>query len=85
MILNPHRVYEEWVIGCEASPNRGDPIIFYVSRGHLHNTIFVYTKTRDNQKLSVYGHFNNVSVVGEIGSKTVEEKSAPMLLTHDLT
>lgn len=72
MALNPHRQYTEWVIGCTASPNKGDPVTFYISRGLHHNTIFTYTETRDRERISVYGYFNNVSVAKGIDPEAVK-------------
>lgn len=76
MVLNPHRQYSEWVFGCTASPNKGDPITFYVSRGPHHNTVFTFTETHDRERISVYGYFNNVSVARDVDPETVELTSA---------
>jgi hypothetical protein len=79
MVFNPHKLYDEWVIGCEGTPEKGPRVTFYVARGTHHNTIFVFTEASDDKRLSVYSFFNNVSVIKEMASTSTAEDLPPDL------
>jgi len=70
LIVNPHRTYEEWVIGCQASTqNNDESITHFISRGIYRNTIFAFTECSETRQLLVYSFFNNISVIGDLKSE----------------
>ena len=63
------KILEEWTIGCKATrKNDNQPIIYYVSRGDVKNTIFAYKRKFPDDRIFVAGYFDNVSVVGDVNN-----------------
>jgi len=71
------RIFEEWVIGCKALTKENNPIIYYVSRGNIQNSIFVYTENDSDldPPLTIYNYFNNSTVVDGLMNFDDEDNS----------
>ena len=55
--------FDEWVIGCYVLTNTSAEKIYYVSRGNVENSVYVYTVSDyDSEEFTLYNHYYNVGV-----------------------
>jgi hypothetical protein len=64
-LANERETYKEWVMGCTALDRESEErVTYYVSRGKVVNSVFVYTSShhRPIDQVLVYNLASNVSV-----------------------